>query len=123
MYPTDRTNPAPTPGAVALRLDSIQRRASISSSEVADLLGTTAQTISRWRRRNVQPEQDRLRLLLDLDWLASQLSDFYEPDEARLWLFARHPLLSGERPYDRIKGGDMESVLRLIDQLRSGAVV
>jgi hypothetical protein len=90
---------------------------------MAELLGTTAQTISRWRRRNVQPEQGRLRLLLDLDWLASQLSDFYEPDEARLWLFGRHPLLAGERPYDRIKGGDIESVLQLIDQLRSGAVV
>ena len=111
------------PGAVAIRLDSIQRKASISASEVADLLGTTSQTVSRWRRSRVQPEQERLRLLLDLDWLASQLADFYEPDEARLWLFARHPLLGGDRPFDRIKTGQMDDVLALIDQLRSGAVV
>lgn len=110
-------------GAVATRLNSIQQNASISSSEVADLLGTTPQTISRWRRQRVQPEQDRLRLLLDLDWLATQLADFYAPDEARLWLFARHPLLGGQRPFDRIKSGQMDDVLALIDQLRSGAVV
>jgi transcriptional regulator with XRE-family HTH domain len=110
-------------GAVAVRLDSIQRNASVSATEVADLLGTTSQTISRWRRNVVQPEQERLRLLLDLDYLASQLADFYEPDEARLWLFARHPLLAGDRPFDRIKSGRIDDVLALIDQLRSGAVV
>jgi len=111
------------PGAVAVRLDSIQKGASISASEVADLLGTTSQTISRWRRSTVKPEQQRLRLLLDLDWLISQLADFYEPDEARMWLFARHQLLDGERPFDRIKNGRMDDVIALIDQLRSGAVV
>ena len=89
----------------------------------ADLLGTTSQTISRWRRNVVQPEQARLRLLLDIEWLASQLADFYPPDEARLWLFARHPLLDGDRPFDRMKAGQIEDVLALIDQLRSGAVV
>ena len=111
------------PGAVASRLDSIQNKASINATEVADLLGTTPQTVSRWRRNVVQPEQERLRLLLDLEWLASQLADFYEPDEARLWLFARHQLLAGDRPFDRIKNGRMDDVLALIDQLRSGAVV
>lgn len=110
-------------GAVAIRLNSIQEKASISASEVADLLGTTSQTVSRWRRNRVQPEQDRLRLLLDLDWLASQLADFYAPDEARLWLLARHPLLDRDRPFDRIKSGRMDDVLALIDQLHSGAVV
>jgi len=110
-------------GAVAVRLESIQQKAGISSREVADLIGTTPQTVSRWRRSRVQPAQDRLRVLLDLDWLASQLADFYEPDEARLWLFSRHPLLEGDRPYDRIKEGRIDDVLALIDQLRSGAVV
>ena len=110
-------------GAVAVRLESIQDKTQISASEVADLLGTSSQTISRWRRNVVQPEQERLRLLLDVEWLASQLADFYRPDEARLWLFSRHPLLDGARPFDEIKAGHMEDVLSLIDQLRSGAVV
>ena len=79
----------------------IQSKAAISASEVADLLGTTPQTVPRWRRNVVQPEQERLRLLLDLEWLASQLADFYDPDEARLALFARHALLARDRPFDQ----------------------
>ncbi|MBA3687595.1 MAG: helix-turn-helix domain-containing protein [Chloroflexi bacterium] len=110
------------PTALAARLDSIQGKGGINAREVADLLGASPAAVSRWRRGRM-PEQDRLRLLLDLDWLVRQLADFYEPDEARLWLFARHPLLQGDRPFDRIKQGQMEDVLTLIDQLGSGAVV
>jgi transcriptional regulator with XRE-family HTH domain len=110
-------------GAVAERLDSIQRNAGINAREVADLIRASPATISRWRGGRVQPEQDRLRLLLDLNWLTDQLADFYAPDEARLWLYARHSLLGGARPYDQIRAGHMDDVLALIDQLRSGAVV
>ncbi len=110
------------PGALAARLDSIQTKGGINSSEVADLVGTSPATVSRWRAGS-QPEQDRLRILLDLDWLMDQLADFYESDEARLWLFSRHPLLEGERPYERIKQGRIEEVLALIEQLQTGAVV
>jgi transcriptional regulator with XRE-family HTH domain len=109
-------------GAVAARLASIQERGGINAREVAELVGTSPATVSRWRA-GVQPEQERLRILLDLDWLIRQLADFYESDEARLWLFARHPLLHGERPFDKIKQGNIEDVLALIDQLQSGAVV
>jgi hypothetical protein len=35
---------------------------------------------------------------LALDSLVGQLSEFYPPDEARLWLFAPHKLLGGDRP-------------------------
>lgn len=109
-------------GAVAARLASIQQRGGINAREVAELVGTTAATVSRWRAGG-KPAQARLRVLLDLDWLTNQLADFYETDEARLWLFSRHPLLSGDRPFDRIKQGKIEDVLALIDQLQSGAVV
>jgi transcriptional regulator with XRE-family HTH domain len=108
--------------ALAARLDSIQGKGGINAREVADLVGASPAAVSRWRRGKM-PEQDRLRLLLDIDWLVRQLADFYEPDEARLWLLARHPLLEGDRPFDRIKQGHVDDVLALIDQLRTGAVV
>jgi len=109
-------------GAVAARLASIQRKGGINSREVAELVGASPATVSRWRAGS-KPERTRLQTLLDLDWLIKQLGAFYEGDEARLWLFARHPLLNGERPFDRIKEGKIEDVLALIDQLQSGAVV
>jgi len=61
--------------------------------------------------------------LLKLDWLSDQLSAFYEPDEARLWLFSRHVELDGQRPADLIAEDRMDEVLAVIDRLHSGAYV
>jgi uncharacterized protein (DUF2384 family) len=50
-----------------------------------------------------------------------RLAEFYEPDEARLWLHAAHPMLHGERAIDLINAGRTEEVLALIESLDSGA--
>jgi transcriptional regulator with XRE-family HTH domain len=107
--------------AVALRLNAIKKRGGIKSREVAQLLGTTPETISRWQRGRVEPGPDRLERLLTLEWLVEQLGEFYPPGEARLWLFAPHRLLDGDRPADRIQQGKTDDVLALIAQLREGA--
>jgi transcriptional regulator with XRE-family HTH domain len=109
--------------AVAARLDTIRRRGGIKSREVAQLLGTTPETVSRWQRGRVEPGPDRLQRLLTLEWLIEQLGEFYEPAEARLWLFAPHRLLNGERPAERIQEGRVDDVLALIAQLHDGAYV
>lgn len=109
--------------AVATRLDAIRDRGGIKAREVAQLLDTTPQTVSRWRTGKVEPQPDRLHRLLTLEWLIDELAEFYEPDEARLWLFSRHRLLGGERPADRIQQGKVDDVLALISQLRDGAFV
>lgn len=110
-------------GAVATRLDTIRDRGGIKSREVAQLLDTTPQTVSRWRSGKVEPHSDRLHRLLALEWLIGELAEFYPPDEARLWLFSPHRLLDGERPADRIQQGKTDDVLTLIAQLRDGAFV
>ncbi len=109
--------------AVAERLDNIRDRGGIHSREVAQLLDTTPQTVSRWRTGKSSPQPDGLHRLLTLEWLISELAEFYEPDQARLWLFAPHRLLGGERPADRIQRGQLEDVLALISQLADGAFV
>jgi len=110
-------------GAVAERLDTIRERAGIRSREVAQLLDTTPQTVSRWRTGKSTPQPDGLQRLLTLDWLIGELADFYEPEQARLWLFSPHRLLAGERPADRIQRGQLDDVLALINQLSDGAFV
>jgi len=109
--------------AITRRLDSIQERSGISGREVAQLLSTTPQTVSRWRRGHASPQPDSLDRLLKLDWLADQLSAIYEPDEARLWLFRPHLDLEGERPADLIASDRVDQVLDLIDRLQSGAFI
>jgi transcriptional regulator with XRE-family HTH domain len=110
--------------AVATRLDSIRDRGGIKAREIAQLLDTTPQTVSRWRTGKVEPQPDRLQRLLTLEWLIDELREFYpERDEARLWLFSPNRLLGGERPADRIQQGKTDDVLALIAQLRDGAFV
>lgn len=110
--------------AVAARLDTIRDNGAIKAREIAQLLDTTPQTVSRWRTGKAEPQPDRLQRLLTLEWLIGQLREFYpEPDEARLWLFSPHRLLGGERPADRIQQGKTDDVLALIAQLRDGAFV
>jgi len=107
--------------AVARKLDNIKDRGGISAREVAQLLDTTPQTISRWQTGRSSPQPDSLNRLLRLEWLAEQLGQFYEPDEARLWLFSPHGELGGERPADLVAGDRIDEVLAIIDRLQSAA--
>lgn len=109
--------------AVAIRLDAIRDRGGIKGREIAQLLDTTPETVSRWNTGKSEPQPDRLQRLLALEWLLDQLSDLYEPEEARLWLFSPHRLLGGDRPADRIQVDRINDVLALIAQLREGAFV
>lgn len=109
--------------AVATRLDTVQRKGGITAREVAQLLNTTPETVSRWRAGKTQPQPERRDYLLRLEWLISELSDLYSPDEARLWLFSPHKLLDAQRPADRIQQGKIEDVLTVIAQLKDGAYV
>ena len=59
--------------------------------------------------------------LLQLEWLIGELAELYAPYDAHLWLFARHKMLSGERPVDLIERGETERVLQIIAQLKDGA--
>ena len=107
--------------ALARRLDNIREKGGIRSRDVAQLLDTTAQTVSRWQTGQASPQRRSLDRLLELEWLAEQLAQFYEPDEARLWLFSPHQDLGGERPADLIAQDRTSEVRRIIDQLQSGA--
>lgn len=109
--------------AVGSRLASIKSSAGIRSREIAELLDTTPQTVSRWQQGRVDPHPAKLHQLLALEWLSTQLAEFYDPDNARLWLYSPHKLLEGRRPAELIAQGDIDAVLALIDQLRDGAYV
>jgi uncharacterized protein (DUF2384 family) len=50
-----------------------------------------------------------------------RLADFYAPDEARVWLYAKHRLLDGARPIDLIHENRAAEVLAVIESLDAGA--
>jgi transcriptional regulator with XRE-family HTH domain len=109
--------------ALASRLDSIRKRAGIKSRDIARLLDTTPETVSRWQQGRAEPQPNRLQRLLTLEWLVTELSEFYSPGEAKLWLFSPHRLLGGETPEKRIRDSKLDDVLGLIEQLKTGGYV
>ena len=54
-------------GGIANRLKTIEDLAGVRGREVAQLLDTTPETVSRWRGGKVEPQPDRLRRLLLLE--------------------------------------------------------
>jgi len=107
--------------AIARRLESIERKGAMRSVDVANLLGTRPETVSRWNQGKAFPRPDAQKLLLELEYIVDQLSDFYEPNEARLWLFSRQKQLDGTTPAELIQQGKTEKVIAVIDQLRDGS--
>jgi hypothetical protein len=110
------------PTAVARKLQEIQS-GGMKAVDVAQLLGTRPETVSRWNNGKTQPQGDSLHRLLELEFIVQKLKDLYSPDEARLWVFSRHKAFNGERPADLIQQGRTQEVLRAIDQLIEGAYI
>jgi len=90
------------------------------SVDVANVLGARPETVSRWNQGKAFPRPDAQKLLLDLEYIVDQLSDFYQPQDARLWMFSRQKLLDGEIPAELIQKGKAADVIAVIDQLRDG---
>ena len=105
-------------GAVARKLESIREKAAMRHTEVANLLGIRPETVSRWNQDRAYPQPRTERILLELEYIVDQLSDLYEPDEARQWIFAPQKLLDGESPAQLIRGGRIDGVKQLVTQLR-----
>lgn len=105
-------------GAVARKLESLREKGAMKNIEVANLLGTRPETVSRWNQGRAYPHAATEKTLLELEYIIDQLADFYTPNEARQWIFAPQKLLTGESPANLIRTGRIDEVMRLVGQLR-----
>jgi DNA-binding XRE family transcriptional regulator len=105
-------------GAVARKLDSLRAKGAMKHTDVANILGTRPETVSRWNQGRAYPHASTEKTLLELEFIVDQLSDFYEPNEARLWIFSRQKHLGGDSPAELIREGRIDEVRRLVGQLR-----
>lgn len=104
--------------ALARKLDSIRQKGALRHIDVANLLGTRPETVSRWNQGRAYPQPTAEKTLLELEYIIDQLSDFYEPQEARQWFFAPQKLLEGKSPAELISQRQIDDVMRLVNQLR-----
>jgi transcriptional regulator with XRE-family HTH domain len=124
----ERAGRTPEPGSVVMSTVVAEKlrginRGGFRATDVAQLLGTRPETVSRWNAGRNQPQGDSLRRLLELEYIVQRLGELYTPEEARLWIFQRHKALGGRTPAELIRDGRMDEVLRAIDQLADGVFV
>lgn len=118
-----RARAATASNAVARRLESICSKGAMRHIEIANLLGTRPETVSRWNQGRSYPHARTEKTLLELEFIVDQLSDFYEPNEARHWMFAPQKHLRGLSPAELIEGGRIDEVRRLVNQIRDAVYV
>lgn len=104
--------------AVAKRIERLKSEGGIKSADLAELLNTTPETVSRWNTGRSSPRSDAERTILELEYIIERLREFYkDPNDARLWLFSPQKLLGGKKPADLIEAGRMDEVLAFINEL------
>lgn len=112
---------ARTDTAVARILGDLQSRGGMRGADVANMIDVPPPTVSRWSHGKGSPSLHVQTVIADLWYVVERLSDFYAPDEMRLWLYTSHPLFDRERAVDLIPASRTEEVLAVIDRLEAAA--
>ena len=110
-----------TDGAVPRYLDELGRFGGLKGTDIANITDVSKATVSRWKSGDIKPQPRNELILSDLYYVTQRLRDYYEADDIRRWLYARHPQLGGERAIDLIHEGRTIDVLKVIDRLDNDA--
>jgi transcriptional regulator with XRE-family HTH domain len=110
-----------TRGAVERYIGELREEGGLKGTDIANIADVSTATVSRWANGKASPHPRTQLVLSDLHYIVGRLRDYYTSEEIRMWLFARHPQLDGERAIDLINDGRSEEVLGVLDRLDSGA--
>lgn len=108
-------------GAVARYLSELEDTGGLKGTDIANITDVSKATVSRWRAGQAKPHPRSELILSDLYYVVSRLQEYYSTDEIRMWLYARHPQLNGQRAIDLIHEGKSIDVLRVLERLDSAA--
>ena len=107
--------------AVKKILDHLREDGGLQGKDIANIFAVSPATVSRWASGKATPDLKTQTVIAELRYVVDRLGDFYTPDETRLWLHTKHPMLNNERAIDLINDGRTQDVLAVIDALDSGA--
>jgi len=107
--------------AVAKLIEDLRERGGLKGSDVANITEVSAATVSRWASGKASPHPRTQLVISDLRYVVDRLAEFYSPEETRIWLYARHPLLQGQRAIDLIHDAKADRVLAVIESLADSA--
>jgi hypothetical protein len=107
--------------AVATIIDDLRRRGGLKGTDVANIAAVSPATVSRWSAGTSFPHPKTQLLISDLRYVVDRLAELYDPEETRVWLYSRHPLLNGERAIDLIHASRADEVLTVIESLNEAS--
>lgn len=107
--------------AVARYLDDLREAGGLKGADIANMADVSPATVSRWSSGKATPHPRTQLVLSDLHYIVERLKDYYSAGEIRMWLYARHPQLGGERAIDLINQDRSADVLAVLDRLDAGA--
>ncbi len=107
--------------AVSKIIDGLKKHGGLKGMDVANIASVSPATVSRWTSGKTFPHPKTQLLISDLRYVVDRLSDFYTPDETRIWLYSKHRLLNSERAIDLIHDGKADEVLAVIESLDEGS--
>jgi len=100
-------------------LCDLRSRGALTGVDVANVASVSKATVSRWTNGTAAPQPSTQLMLSDLRYVVDKLAEFYAPDEAREWLYARNSRLEGKSAIELIHDGKTEEVLEVIESLAS----
>lgn len=103
--------------AIVRTIERIEATGGFKGTDIANITNVSKATVSRWRAGAVKPQPRNELILSDLNYIIDRLTEYYETDEIRQWLYARHPQLDGQRAIDLIHQDRTLDVLKIIDRL------
>ena len=102
-------------------IERLQSRGGLKGIDIANFAGVSKATFSRWANGLKSPHPRTQLIMSDLAYVVLRLSEYYNQEEVRAWLYARHPQLDGARAIDLIHDDRSEEVLAIIDRLDADA--
>ncbi|MEM7498160.1 MAG: antitoxin Xre/MbcA/ParS toxin-binding domain-containing protein [Pseudomonadota bacterium] len=114
------TVPARKLTPVQRMVENLQSVGGLKGRDIANIFGVSPPTVTRWGNGDGTPTIDKQTAMVELNYVADRLAEFYEPAEVRLWLQAPHPQLDGGKAYDLIMEGRTSEVLEVIERLDDG---
>jgi transcriptional regulator with XRE-family HTH domain len=103
--------------AVARIIEELRSQGGLKATDVANIASVSPATVSRWIAGKALPDPQTQLIISDLRYVVGRLSEFYTPDETRLWLYSKHRLLNGERAIDLINQRDTDKVLAAVESI------
>lgn len=111
----------PAQPVFAQYVEDLRSSGGLKGTDIANIADVSEATVSRWSKGTASPHPRTQLVLSDLHYIVNRLRDYYSREEIRVWLFARHPQLDGERAIDLINAGKSEVVLDILERLDAGA--